>query len=182
MRELARTAPAGRSFRVYIVGGGTAVLSGWRPATIDADLFAEDDDVFRDIQGVKERLRLNVEFARPEQFVPPLSGTAQRHVFIERIGDIDFFQYDPYAQLLSKLVRSLANPSRTPFQDSWRDAEPDRGRPSTSAAADLNGRRPQRPATLRPISTVSKPPSFHPMTNTENPCCIRVSMSLAFAG
>jgi len=107
MHELARTAPGGESFRVYIVGGGTAVLSGWRAATIDADLYAERDEVFRDVQAIKERLGLNIEFARPEQFVPPLAGSAERHVFIDRVGDIDFFHYDPYAQLLSKIVRGF---------------------------------------------------------------------------
>lgn len=107
MEELARTAPAGESFRVYVVGGGTAVLSGWRAATIDADLYSERDEVFRDVQAIKERLALNIEFARPEQFVPPLAGSAERHVFVERVGDIDFFHYDPYAQLLSKIVRGF---------------------------------------------------------------------------
>lgn len=107
MEELARTAPAGETFRVYVVGGGTAVLSGWRAATIDADLYADRDEVFRDVQAIKERLGLNVEFARPEQFVPPLAGSAERHVFIDRVGNVDFFHYDPYAQLLSKIVRGF---------------------------------------------------------------------------
>jgi len=107
MEELAHTAPRGESFRVYVVGGGTAVLSGWRTSTIDADLHAERDDVFRDIQGIKTRLRLNVEYARPEHFVPPLAGSDDRHLFIERVGSVDFFHYDPYAQLLSKVVRGF---------------------------------------------------------------------------
>ena len=107
MEELARTAPARKPFRVYVVGGGTAVLAGWRAATIDADLYSEHDEVFRDVQGIKERLQLNIEFARPEQFVPPLAGSADRHVFIDRVGDIDFYHYDPYAQLLSKIVRGF---------------------------------------------------------------------------
>ena len=107
MEELARTAPRGESFRVYVVGGGTAVLSGWRTSTIDADLHAERDEVFRDIQGIKSRLRLNVEYARPEHFVPPLAGSGDRHLFINRVGGIDFYHYDPYAQLLSKIVRGF---------------------------------------------------------------------------
>ena len=107
MSELARTAPRPGSFRVYVVGGGTAVLAGWRSATIDADLCADRDEVFRDIQGIKERLRLNVEFARPEDFVPTLPGSAERHRFIERMGSVDFYHYDPYAQLLSKVVRGF---------------------------------------------------------------------------
>ncbi len=107
MGELARTAPRGAMFRVYLVGGGTAVLAGWRSATIDADLCADRDEVFRDIQGIKERLQLNIEFVRPEDFVPALAGTAERHRFIERVGSVDFYHYDPYAQVLSKVVRGF---------------------------------------------------------------------------
>jgi hypothetical protein len=39
MREIARTAPRGTALRVYSLGGGTAVLPGWRATSIDADLF-----------------------------------------------------------------------------------------------------------------------------------------------
>ncbi len=107
MEELARRTPAGEAYRVYIVGGGTAVLSGWRSATIDVDLHADRDEVFREIQAIKERLELNIEFARPEHFVPPLAGSDRRHVFIDRVGSVEFFHYDPYAQLLSKIVRGF---------------------------------------------------------------------------
>ncbi len=108
MRELARSSPRGESYRVFVVGGGTAVLEGWRPSTIDADLFCEKDEVFRDIQAIKERLRLNVELVRPEDFVPALAGSEDRHVFLETIGNVTFLHYDPYAQLLSKVVRGFA--------------------------------------------------------------------------
>lgn len=107
MRELARTAPRGKSYRVYLVGGGTAVYAGWRASSIDADLCADEDAVFRDIQGIKERLNVNVEFARPEHFVPALEGSAERHVFIETVGRVSFYHYDPYAQVLSKVVRGF---------------------------------------------------------------------------
>jgi hypothetical protein len=107
MGALAEAAPRGKSFRVYLVGGGTAVYVGWRASTIDADLHADDDAIFRDIQAIKERLQLNVEFARPEDFVPALAGSADRHVFIESIGRVGFYHYDPYAQLLSKIVRGF---------------------------------------------------------------------------
>jgi hypothetical protein len=39
-------------FRAYLVGGGTAVQIGWRPSSVDADLFSEQDAEFRDIQGI----------------------------------------------------------------------------------------------------------------------------------
>jgi hypothetical protein len=108
LREIARTAPRNRSFRVYLVGGGTAVLMGWRASSVDADLFSEQDAVFRDIQAIKERLNVNVELARPEHFVPPLPGTEDRHVFVEKIGRVSFLHYDPYAQILAKIVRGFA--------------------------------------------------------------------------
>ena len=107
MRELARSAPRRGAHRVFFVGGGTAVLEGWRESTIDADLYSDKDEIFRDIQGIKERLHLNIEFARPEDFVPALAGSGGRHVFVESIGTVSFYHYDPYAQLLSKVVRGF---------------------------------------------------------------------------
>lgn len=108
MRELARSARPQRDYSVYLVGGGTAVLQGWRESSIDADLYAGQDDIFHDVQGIKERLQLNIEFARPEDFVPPLEDSEARHVFIETVGRVSFYHYDPYAQLLSKVVRGFA--------------------------------------------------------------------------
>lgn len=107
MRELSRSAPGRRAYRVYLVGGGTAVLLGWRDSTIDANLYSDRDEIFRNIQDIKERLQLNVEFVRPEDFVPALAGTAERHVFIETVGNVTYYHYDPHAQLFSKLVRGF---------------------------------------------------------------------------
>lgn len=47
-----------RDVRVYLVGGTTAVLLGWRPTTIDVDLVMrpEDDTLLRAIAGLKESL------------------------------------------------------------------------------------------------------------------------------
>lgn len=107
MKELARGAPRAGATHVYLVGGGTAVYAGWRPSSIDADLFSDREEIFKDIQGIKERLNINVEFARPEHFVPALKGSAARHLPIETIGKVSFFHYDPYAQVFAKLVRGF---------------------------------------------------------------------------
>lgn len=107
MDALAGSAPKRGFFHVYFLGGATAVDHGWRASTIDVDMCADKDGVFRGIQAIKERLRLNVEFVRPEDFVPALSESARRHVFIDTIGRVSFSHYDPYAQLLSKLVRGF---------------------------------------------------------------------------
>jgi hypothetical protein len=108
MRELAQSAYANRSYRVYLVGGGTAVLEGWRESSIDADLYAPQEQILRDVQAIKERLAINIEFERPEGFVPPLEGSDSRHVFVQTVGRVSFYHYDPYAQLLSKVVRGFA--------------------------------------------------------------------------
>lgn len=107
LRSLAAAAPRGRRFRVFVVGGGTAVALGWRESTIDVDLCADDEAVFRDVQRLKEAQQLNVEFARPEHFVPPLAGAAGRHLFIAAFGGVSFFHYDPYSQTFSKVVRGF---------------------------------------------------------------------------
>ncbi|HSH76030.1 MAG TPA: hypothetical protein VLA09_10145, partial [Longimicrobiales bacterium] len=54
-----------------------------------------------------ERLRVNVEFVRPEDFVPPQPGSEDRHVLIEKIGVVSFYHHDPYAQVFSKIVRGF---------------------------------------------------------------------------
>ena len=107
MHELARRAPRKGKFKVCFVGGGSAVYLGWRRSSNDIDVHSEQDVVFRDIQEIKEQLNINIEFARPEDFVPPLQGSSRRHVHIETIGPIAFYHYDPYAQILSKIVRGF---------------------------------------------------------------------------
>jgi hypothetical protein len=107
MGALADSVTSGASIRAYFIGGATAVDRGWRGSTIDADLHASDDRLFSHVQQIKDRLRVNVELASPEDFVPPLSGSADRHIFIETIGRVSFFHHDPYAQLLSKIVRGF---------------------------------------------------------------------------
>ncbi|HSH74295.1 MAG TPA: hypothetical protein VLA09_01210 [Longimicrobiales bacterium] len=108
MRAIARAAPSkGEAYRVYLVGGGTAVWCGWREASIDVDLHTDQEELFRDVQKLKERLNINIEFARPEHFVPPLPGADGRHVFLEKIGPVEFHHYDPYSQCFSKIVRGF---------------------------------------------------------------------------
>jgi hypothetical protein len=107
MKELARTAPRKRHYNVYITGGGTAVFLGWRQSSLDVDLSSDGDEIFHDIQAVKERLALNIEFAQPNDFVPLLDGSHDRHLLIETIGNVAFYHFDPYTQVLSKIVRGF---------------------------------------------------------------------------
>ncbi len=92
---------------VYLTGVSTAVIEGWRNATLDVDLRFEPelDEMVRGIPAIKEKLRINVEIAAPSDFVPELPGWRDRSIYIGREGKTTFFQYDAYSQALSKLER-----------------------------------------------------------------------------
>lgn len=93
---------------VYLSGGASAVLLGWRDSTVDVDISfaAENDDLLRTIPKIKEELRLNVELASPPDFIPALPGWETRSRFIDRKGKASFYHFDFYSQALSKIERS----------------------------------------------------------------------------
>jgi hypothetical protein len=95
---------------VFVVGGTTAVLEGWRETTIDVDLVMrpESDAMLRAIPALKERLHLNVELASPDQFIPVPAGWEARSPVIKRIGRVTIKHYDLCAQALAKLERGHA--------------------------------------------------------------------------
>ena len=80
MRALGRAAR--RPARVYLTGGATAVLSGWRASTIDIDLklVPDDDALLRAIPELKESLEV-------------------------KEGPLAFYHFDLTAQALSKIER-----------------------------------------------------------------------------
>ncbi len=93
--------------RVYLTGGATAVLHGWRASTIDIDLkiVPEADPLLRAVPELKETLRVNVELASPDHFIPELPGWEDRSPFITREGSVSFHHYDLNAQALAKIER-----------------------------------------------------------------------------
>lgn len=105
MRSLG--AAAREETRVYFTGGVSAVLMGWRSATVDVDLtFVPDrDDLLRLIPALKDELQINVELASPSHFVPELPEWEARSLYIEREGKLSFFHYDFYSQALAKIER-----------------------------------------------------------------------------
>jgi hypothetical protein len=93
--------------RVYLVGGATAVLLGWRTSTIDIDLkiIPESDEILRSLPQLKEQLQVNIELASPDDFIPELPGWQERSRFIQQEGKLAFYHYDFYAQALAKIER-----------------------------------------------------------------------------
>ena len=106
-KELGRSVPSG--MRMYLTGGATAVLEGWRESTVDIDVrFEPDSDpALQKIKELKETLNVNVELASPLDFLPPLPDWQARSPFRFREGNLEVFDFDPYSQALSKLERGF---------------------------------------------------------------------------
>jgi hypothetical protein len=113
IRELAhrlgRVAPA--RTRIYLTGGATAVLEGWRASTIDVDVrFEPESDVLlRELVALKDRLGINVELASPPDFIPELPDWRERSPLVFRDGNVDVHHFDLYSQALSKIERGFAH-------------------------------------------------------------------------
>jgi hypothetical protein len=109
MRALGREArsPA----HVYLTGGATAVLVGWRAMTIDVDIkiIPDDDALLRAIPALKERLSINVELAAPIDFIPVQDGWEDRSPFVGQEGLLSFHHFDLTAQALAKIERGHAH-------------------------------------------------------------------------
>ena len=110
IREFARALgqeARGADVRVYLAGGSSAVLKGWRRTTVDVDLkiVPDADPLMRALPALKEALHLNVELASPGDFIPELPGWQDRSPFITREGSVSFHHYDFYAQALAKIER-----------------------------------------------------------------------------
>jgi hypothetical protein len=106
-RELGRVARG--QVRIYLTGGCTAVLEGWRESTIDVDMRFEPeaDELLRALPALKERLGVNIELASPPDFIPELPGWRERSPHVFREGHVDVHHFDFYSQALSKIERGF---------------------------------------------------------------------------
>ena len=108
MRELAASARS--PGKVYLTGGATALLLGFRQQTIDIDLKLDPEPAgaFEAIAKLKDKLNVNVELASPDDFIPRPPDWRERCQSIDAIGQVQFFHYDFALQALAKLERGHA--------------------------------------------------------------------------
>ena len=92
---------------VYLTGGATAVLYGWRHSTVDIDLklVPDQDALLRAIPALKESLRINVELAAPDDFIPVRPSWQDHSPFIVQEGRLSVHHFDLHAQALAKIER-----------------------------------------------------------------------------
>ncbi len=105
LREFGRAASGAGT--LYLTGGGSALLHGWRDTTVDVDLKfdPEPPGVFEMIPKLKEELGVNIELASLDHFIPEVPGWRDRSPWIERFGHLTCRHYDFVAQALAKIER-----------------------------------------------------------------------------
>src|SRR5439155_20532643 len=88
MRELG--AAARSPGKVYLTGGATALLLGFRDQTLDVDvkLDPEPAGAFEAIANLKDRLEVNVEVPPPADFIPAPADWRERSRPIARSGPV----------------------------------------------------------------------------------------------
>jgi len=104
--ELGRRAAPGTS--LYLAGGASAVLVGWRDSThdIDVTIDGDADPVLRAISELKDRLDINVELAGPQDFLP-VADWRQRSTSVGQYGNLAVYHTDFTLQALAKLQRGF---------------------------------------------------------------------------
>jgi hypothetical protein len=111
LRELARSLGrvASAPTRIYLTGGATAVIEGWRGSTVDVDLRFEPDldELLRELPALKERLGINIELASPPDFIPELPGWRERSPLVFQEGNAFVHHFDLYSQALAKIERGF---------------------------------------------------------------------------
>ncbi len=94
---------------LYLVGGSSAVVVGWRASTHDIDVRPEpdSDELLRMLQELKRELDMNIELASPLDFLPALDGWQDRSPYVGSWGPLDVRHLDFRLQALAKLERGL---------------------------------------------------------------------------
>jgi hypothetical protein len=93
---------------LYLTGGATAVLYGWRDSTVDVDvkLVPENDELFRAVRDLKDELEINVELASPDLFIPVTDDWPAASRFETSEGGLTVRHFDLRAQAVAKVERA----------------------------------------------------------------------------
>jgi hypothetical protein len=94
---------------LYLVGGSSAVVIGWRASTRDVDVRPEpdSDELLGILHELKHTLDINIELASPLDFLPALDGWQERSPYVGSWGPLHVRHLDFRLQALAKLERGL---------------------------------------------------------------------------
>lgn len=94
---------------LYLVGGTSAIVEGWRASTRDVDVLAvpDSDELLQGIRRLKDELDINVETASPLDFLPPLEGWRDRSPWVAQHGALTVRHLDFRLQALAKVERGF---------------------------------------------------------------------------
>jgi hypothetical protein len=92
---------------VYLTGGATAVLIGWRDTTRDIDLIIqpERDALLQTIARLRDELALCVDLTAPDRFIPVPPRWEERSPLVSHRGLLTVRHFDLTAQALAKIER-----------------------------------------------------------------------------
>ena len=94
---------------LYLVGGSSAVVIGWRASTRDVDLRPEpdSDELLGIVHELKQALDINIELASPLDFLPALDGWQDHSPYLGSWEALHVRHLDFRLQALAKLERGL---------------------------------------------------------------------------
>lgn len=94
---------------LYLIGGSSAVLVGWRASTRDVDIRPEpdSDELLRALSSLKDELDINIELASPLDFLPELEAWRDRSPHVGTWGSVHVRHLDFRLQALAKIERGL---------------------------------------------------------------------------
>lgn len=95
---------------LYLVGGSSLLLVAAKQSTADIDLKIEipnehHTEFMRCLRQLSLEMRLPIEQASPDEFLPLPLGYQDRRRYIGRYGGLEVFHFDFYSVALGKLQR-----------------------------------------------------------------------------
>jgi hypothetical protein len=95
--------------RIYLLGGASRVLLGWRESTDAIDItVVPDREIARILPRLTQDEKVDVLLRAPDQFIPPLPGWEERSPPIGQEGRVTFLHLDFYSQALTMIERASA--------------------------------------------------------------------------
>lgn len=94
---------------LYLVGGASAVVEGWRASTLDVDIRPEPetDALFDAIVDLKRRQNVSIELASPLDFLPELPDWREHSPWLAQHRRVTVRHLDFRLQALAKIERGL---------------------------------------------------------------------------